>query len=618
VKNKTRIGTVTRRNILFAAALCFQSLWGAVRAPLLSAQQEISVTAEVSARRLTLQSSAQLTVTITGAQNADPLEFPEIEGFDAQYNGPSRRLSVVNGHYTASISFTYTLFPKKEGEFEIPPLNVKVDGRQFSTGPILMRVESSSSADAGPSFGPGESRGLEDRVRLELRLPYRDVYVNQLVPVTVRLYVAGVSLGDIQYPRFDETGYRTEAFSEPRRYDQVIDGTRYEVLEFNSVLYPTRTGEVKIGPAKLAGHILYRAENGGPRDRFDSLFDDPFFSGFFGVTQKRPVEITSETETLNVLDVPENGRPDNFSGAVGVFTFQADVSPRKVQAGDPLTLRMRISGDGNLAGVRLPEMAENGEFRTYSPIVTSEQGGRIIEQVIIPVKEEINLVPALEFHYFDPRDREFKVIRQGPFPVTVDPAPEGRAVFTSDPGAPPEFSEPDESYGKDIVYLKSRAGDLRKRGGAFYRHPLYFIYWVVLLVLGAGGAFLIKYRRRLEEDPAFAARISAPKAARQDLRNLQRLLDNGDPGEFYDSLFQTLQNYFSRKWQLPAGEISPAGLREHAFYRRMEKRSRMIVCELFELCESVRFSSRRRERQEMREDYRKVEALINESERRCK
>lgn len=613
-----RIGKITRRNVVFVAALCFQFLWGAARAPLLSARQEISVTAEVSARRLTLQSSAQLTVTVTGAQNADPVELPEIDGLDLQYRGPSRRVSVVNGHYTSSVSFMYTVFPEKEGEFQIPSLNVMVDGRRFSTEPISLRVEPSSPAGADPSAGSGEFSGLEDRVRLDLQIPDRDVYVNQRVPVTVRLYVAEVALNDLQYPRFDETGYRVEVFSEPRRYNQVIDGVRYEILEFQSVLYPTRTGELKIGPAKLAGYLLYRDENGGSRDHFGSLFDDPFFSGFFGGTQKRPIEVASGPEVLNVREVPESGRPDNFSGAVGRFTFQADASPREVQAGDPITLRMRVNGDGNLAGVRLPEMAEGDEFRTYSPVVTSDQGGRIVEQVIIPLQKEVKLIPALEFNYFDPQDRQFKVIRQGPFPVTVEPAPEGRAVFTSDPGAPPAFSEPDESYGEDIVYLKSRDGFLREKGKVFYRHPLYFIYWVILLALGAGGPWLIKRRQRLEEDPVFAARVSAPKTARQDLHKLQRLLDNGNPGEFYDSLFQTLQNYFSRKWQLPAGEISPASLQEHAFYRRLEARTRMIVQELFELCESVRFSSRRRERQDMREDYRKVEALIRESEKRCK
>lgn len=613
--NFLRILTVTRTRwatmrlgvlgllILSAGGIAVPSVaWG---------QSDISVTAEISSQKVDLQSSIQLMIKINGSQNTDPVELPTIDGFDVQYQGPSTQVSIVNGKYASSVAFNYILFPKATGHFQIPSFNVTVEGKTFRTNPIDLEVIANGSATAGSGQG---ALSLEDKIKMDIQLEADTVYVNQGVPVIVRLAVADVPLSGLDFPRFDEAGYRVSDMDQPKRTEQVINGIRYKIFEFRARIYPTRTGDLPIGPASVSANLVYRDQRSrSAGGRFGSLFDDSFFSGFFGGNQVRPITIQSASQTLHVRDVPQTGRPANYSGAVGHFQFDAQASPLNVQAGDPITVNMLIAGDGNLANVRFPEIsASPNDFRVYDPSVTSDPRGRLSEQVVIPLRADVKSLPALEFVYFDPTDEKFHTIRKGPFPLTVAPSANGQEVFTGPLAPLPQVQIP---VGEDIVYLKDQVGSLRMKGGAFYQRPWYVVILLLIFIFGGAGYFGIHFWQKFTEDPVLAARLRAYREARRSLKALHSLAKPEHSVAFYDGVFAVLQGYFANKWQMPVGDVCWSRLKEHERFGRLSASVQKELCDVFQVCEAVRFSGSGAKAGNPQADFLKIESLLRECER---
>src|SRR3989338_9206438 len=279
------------------------------------AQQDISFDAKVSANQVELGSFVQLNLRLAGAQNVVPPQLPPIDGFQTRYVGPSTNITIVNGQQSSSISFVYYLYPEKLGQFQIPPISIDIGGKTFSTDPIPLEVIQGREENSSENNHPSTS--LQDKIFLTLNIPKQEVYANEKIPLTIKLYVTGLKAKYEPLPQLTSEGFIIDQFSEPQPLEEVIGGIRYRVIEFNTFIYPVASGELTIGPAKLQTEVYYKSQRQhAPFGDMDSFFDDSFFNNFFDNYDTRPVTVQSADLRVKVLPLPEEGKPADFSVSV--------------------------------------------------------------------------------------------------------------------------------------------------------------------------------------------------------------------------------------------------------------------------------------------------------------
>lgn len=579
--------------------------------------QDIQFTAEVDQNTIALGTSAQLTLTVTGTQDVAEVQIPPVDGLDIRYLGPSTQISIVNGQYSSRKSWMYSVMPLKTGRFTIPSLSINVNGSAYTTEAVEIEVADASSAtgvtSAPPS--PGTNASLDDKIFLVLRLPKDKVYVNERLPVKILLFMSDLSVDDVRFPEFKQAGVDMDKFGQPRQYDQVINGRRYRIAEFDTNIYPTRAGEVTIGPVTLDCNLVMRSASA--RAPFGgSMFDDDFFKTFFDRYEKRPLTVRSGTSDLTVLPLPEENKPADFDGAVGQFSLDASVGPVEVNVGDPVTVKMQIGGEGNLRMVQPPAFTTADNFKVYDPQIKEENGFKKLEQVLIPESEQITEIPAVRFSYFEPVLRQYQTLTQGPFPVTVrkPKTDTGLKVVGPTVGGEAPVSAP-PVLGQDIVFIKEDPGTFYVIGERFYRGLAF--YCAVVLFLGLWGMLYGAYRRtrKMTTDVAYARRLLAPKEARRDLREARRLLPLEDTGKFYDALFRTLQKYLGNKLHLSAGTVTSETVQPKLTGRVAEKWLEEIR-QAFNECDAVRYAAPAGSSAESRaQSYARAKRIIDALER---
>jgi len=236
--------------------------------------QDVSVEATVDRATVELWEALQLTVTVNGAEKTDPPSAPDVDGMQIKYLGPSTRVSIVNGKYSRSVGFMYNVFPLKTGDFEIPPITLNIKEQNYVTSAVKVTVFGSGQSASTDSGQGGAASDLKEKIFLVMGTTKKDFYLQERIPLTVKLFVNGLSVKNISYPEFEHAGFVIENFQEPQRYQQTIDGVRFEVVDFKTAVYPTRTGDLSLGPARETCQIVFRRSKSrrSSFNRFDSVF----------------------------------------------------------------------------------------------------------------------------------------------------------------------------------------------------------------------------------------------------------------------------------------------------------------------------------------------------------
>jgi hypothetical protein len=586
---------------------------------------EVQVSAEVNNASVLLGDAVMLTISAEGSQDVSAPSLPTIDGFDAQYIGPSQRISIINGHYSASISHTYSLLALKVGQFEIPAIDVNAEGKVYKTQPIEISV-TDSPAPSTTSAEPQESasQSLKDKIFVVLKAAKEKAYLNSRVPIKVFLFVSDIAVRDIQFPQIETNGFTLSDFGQPRQYAQVVNGIRYEILEFDAFLYPTRTGSLSVGPAKINGNILLKSANSRASGRMGSIFEDDFFNDFFNRYEKRPMLLESTPLTLNVEELPAEGKPENFSDAVGHFDFDATVSPLEVKEGDPITVRMKISGDGNISSTQFPKFDNLTGFKTYEPTIKEQDGTKILEQVLIPTQTQIKEVPAVEFSYFDDEAGVYRRVVKGPFSIQVSQDPEkdlrpAQRVNAVTSDAIQSIEE--ETLGEDIVFIKETIGHISPQGKRLTGNISYWLFVWIILGVWAVSVYTFYHAHRMKTDVVFAKKLRAPRDAKKRLEETRKFLQNRQTEDFYGAILKTLQHYISGKFHVALGHALDADVMAAKLVFKDSNQKKKILLDIkaiVEECEMVRYAAASLDLERMKVTLQKVEQTIDFIERFAK
>lgn len=517
-----------------------------------AAQDDITVEMSVSKDVITLSEQVYLTVKVSGPQqNLPQPQLPNMAMFDAYSQGTSTNLTIANGRVESSLSYNYLLMPKKEGTFVIKPAAITFDHKRYESNEVTIKVVSSGTAtnyEKDEQAAPNDGRTRD--LFLTAEVDRKKAYVNEQLTLSIKFYHAVQLLSQPDYTPPQTTDFWADMLGDQKTYYEVVNGKRYKVIEITMALFPTRSGELQIGPAMI--EVQIPAPRQTRRTPF-SMFDDMFTQGQLATVRSRPVDIT-------VLPLPAEGKPENFSGTVGKYTLNVTPDKTTVDVNQPVTVTYKISGTGNIKTIAEPAIGDLKDFRVYratSDEKTSQVGGvvggtKIFEEVYIPKRAGQLTIPPVEFNYFNPATKQYSALASKPIMLNVKAVEGGEYV---DMPYNPVAGRVVEPNARDIRFIKTSFSDLAVKKPIIILRPYYFILNLIpVLIL---GVVWVSSRRRdkLQKDIGYARSLRAKKMAKKRLSAASKLTGANKPDKFYAEIRSALFSYVADKLN-----VSPHGM----------------------------------------------------------
>ncbi len=585
----------------------------------LSFGQNISFTASVDRTEVDLDGQITLTISVSGDVKSIPQpQLPSLDNFTVYSAGRSHNFSYVNGRISTSETFNYILVPRKTGKFTIGPARIKLDGKTYQTTPIEITVVSGKSSSPPPA--PSEQRKGKLRkpqlhgkdLFIETKVDKKRAYVNEQITLTFRFYQGVRLFNNPEYTPPSLTGFWSEDLPPKKQYYQVINGRQYYVQELKTALFPTSTGKLTIGPAELKCTVE-DIDRFFSRDPF-SVFDRDLLSLF---RQGKPQILRSEPIEIKVLPLPELGKPKNFTGTVGSYKLKVSVDKTRVEVGEPITLKAKISGTGNIKSVGKPTIPELSDFRTYSSGSSEKvskknyrvQGVKTYEEVLIPKKAGKYTLPPIEFSFFDPKARSYKTLKSEPILLTVLPPSQASPVEIA------QLSKQEIGrVAKDIRYIKLSSGEFEDQGDHLYKKPVFLLLQLIPLLAFAISWRYQKVKERLDSDIGYARRMRAHKSAKRRLKVAKRLISEQKSKEFYGEVAKALLQYVGDKLNLPAYGLTKDQIHSELEEKGFSPEKIDNLIKVLDFCDLARFSPSSSTEEEMKRFLDRAEKVIVELE----
>jgi BatD DUF11 like domain len=604
------------RSVAFCLwALAFFSIWTPV-----SLAQDVSVTAEVSPNPAGVDDEVTLTISVSGAGGGgERPQFPKISGLKL-VGGPSvsTQFQLVNGQASSSQSFTYVLLPEKEGIVKVPPIPVRVGAKSYQTEEITLRVvKESTSQDQRPRrrspFSVFDDMGLDEDSPLRDRTPRRaevltvaevdkrSVFVGEQITLTYKI-LTQLPISQVETKEIPSlNGFWVEEIEIPKNpsaNNRVINGKPYaEYVIKKQALFPTKDGILQIPSSTFA--LVVRTSSGG------------FFS--FG-TQEQVFRKTDPIP-IKVNPLPAEGRPANFSGAVGSFKLESAIDKTTAETGDAINLKVTLSGTGNLKTITEFALPELPGFRIYSSKSSDNlairndllQGSKSWEYVIIPQAPGKELIPDLKFPYFSPSAKQYREAQASRLEVAVL---KGKGVPLGEASQTAVLQQGIVKRGDDINYIKVGSGALRDRSRRLYESVWVYLGLVLPLLFNGGLLVYSNRQARLRQDATGFRSRRAGKIAEKRLAEAQKCLKNHQYTQFHSILESSITGYLSDKFNLPQIEITTQQIKRFMEERNLNSNLAEDISALLEECNFARYAPVQTERNNLEALYERARNAI--------
>lgn len=498
----------------------------------------------IEPKLISMLDRAILKVTYTDV-DGDAITIPQVDGLTIEYQGPSRSYRMVNFKTTSTVTHSYLVTPKKVGEFTIGPVTASFKGGEKELTTNLKVIQASEDEQATDISELMFSEIVSEREAPHVSEPFEltlQVFIRDGIQTTGGFNIIGGTPeqgldGEIEWKLINKG--RTER-----------EGTIFTVYTAKATVKTITAGTFSFQPQVQLNVVV-------PRQDRRSYPGDPFFGDLWGRQETRRIILDCNALEVKVRPVPMVGRPDTFTGGIGLFSFDASVGPDNVMAGEPVTIQMRIVGRGNLTQITPPHIPESDDYKLYEvrSVQTDQPNEVRFEQVLIPKSDAVTNIPAITFSYFNTQTSDFRTIEKGPFPITVAPMPQQTAQVIST--APTLMQQETQILGRDIVYLKPAPNKWTYQDDIpWYRTGLtrtLALVPIALLMLLSGIA---ARRNRLSNNVALARRQKAPGAARKQVQLAEQAIRKQDAAAYYEALWNALAEYFGHRLNLAPGEIS--------------------------------------------------------------
>ncbi|WP_279134710.1 BatD family protein [Parabacteroides johnsonii] len=496
------------------------------------------------------------------------IRVPEIPDFEVLI-GPSTSTNmstqIINGKMTTetSLTFTYILQPKKEGTFNIAPATIKVKGANYTSNALVIKVLPPDKAEEASAQGGGKASASSAVSKNDLfitaNISKKNVYEQEGFLITYKLYANPrkanvVGINQVKLPEFE--GFLTQDVELPQNRQLTLEnynGTNYGTIVIKqAVLFPQRSGKITIPSGSLDVAMRVQVQSQRPRSVFD-FFED---AGYVDVN--RTVSISPVS--IDVKPLP-SGKPTSFSGAVGNYSMTSSISSNNVKTDDAVTIKVTISGNGNIKLIKNPEVAFPNDFDVYDPKVevdiktttAGSSGTKTIEYMAIPRYAGDFEIPAVAFSYFDTKTGSYKTITSEPYKLHVE---QGKGGGTSPVVSNFSNKESVKYLGKDIRYLKVNDIHFVPNNELFFGSFMYYMCYLIPAILFV--VFFFIYRKQVKENSnlALVRTKKANKMAVRRLKNAGKLMKENKKEEFYDEVLRALWGYLSDKLSIPQANLT--------------------------------------------------------------
>jgi len=521
--------------------------------------QDGSFTASVDQSKVAAGEQFAYTLTLTGSdvngvRNLKPPDFGQF----VVIAGPNQSTNMqwVNGRVSASVTYSYVLYARQPGKYRIAPATIEYRGKTLTSESIPIEVTSGKAKPQSRNAQPGSGAGA-DNLFIRATVDKRRVRQGEQLTVTFKLYTRlSVSAYDLtKAPTFE--GFWSEDFEMPKQpslTNETVDGKQYRVAVIKkTALFATQAGTLTIAPLEVRCAVQVQDRRRGA-DQFDSFFNDPFFQQIQTVNY----DFKSNPISVTVDPLPANA-PTGFSGAVGAFSFSAALDKKSVKAGDPVTLRLMVSGTGNIRLATIPKPVLSPDIESYEPKITEEitrdggviRGKKTAEYLLIPRNVGQRSIDPMSFAYFDLNRKEFTVLRTPRFDLDIAPGKDFSSIASN-----LRSKEDVRLLGDDIRFLKLSPGTLQRTEETEATSVLVFVALIVppVLLVAAWG-----YRKRTERIAGDMPRLLFEAAGREAAKRLRRakaLLEQGNTEEYYAEILRALMQYLEHKLRISKASLS--------------------------------------------------------------
>lgn len=538
-----------------AVTLLLAVLTSAFTHTALAAAAAPSIDTTIEPAQISLGDSAQLTIMTSGSGSLS-VNLPVVAGLEFRVVGQSRRIEMINGATIESTSTIIRVTPDEVGVFTIPglsphspPLVLKVL-QAGGSGPSLTPSNPGSAALNSFLRGGSEANGIrlspDGSAYIRLEVPKREIYVGESVPAEIQVGMRNGFAASNSLPTLNTSDFTLNNLSlKPDQSGKAIDGKPFTVFTWHTLLAAIKPGTYSVS---FSAPFVVRIRSQPRSDSIiDDLLGDPFMQNLFGASVSKNITVASPETEFTVLPLPAQGRPADFGGAVGAFKITTDVSSTSNIAGDPLTLRMHVTGIGNFDRVESNMLTGDPQWKTYQPKATFNKtdtagyhGEKIFEQPLIASQAGEQTIPALSFSYFDPAARRYETVHSAPLRVRVAPSAADSAA-TLPPALASHAYVPaansTNGYRPDHTVTEARANSLVP----LYLRPAFLSIQSALAVFFAAAWAVLRRHERNARDMWLQRERLRQEALQGSQKQMAAAAAAGKAAEFFSAARTALQ-----------------------------------------------------------------------------
>ena len=544
----------------------------------------------------------RLTYTVN-TQNVSEFRAGDIPDELEVLIGPNRSMQssyqIINGHTSSSSSITYTyiVVPTKNGTFTIPAAHVIVDGKSIASNTLKITVSGNARSQANGS-GTTRQRQHDDEPEMrdagshisgsdlfiKVSANKKRVYEQEPVLLTYKVYTL-VSLTQLEGKMPDLKGFHTQEVDLPQQKSfkvETLNGRPYRTVTWSQyVMFPQLTGKLTIPSITFNGIVVQQNRNIDPFEAF--------FNGGSGYVEVKK-QIIAPSIDIQVDPLPQ--RPANFSGGVGKFSISAQLDKTEAKANDPISLRVIVSGVGNLKLIKQPQVEFPKDFDKYDAKITDKtkltangvEGSMIYDILAVPRHPGKFEIPPIEFVFFNTATQKYETVKSEGF--TLDVAKGSGSAKVSDFTGQEDL----QLLNKDIRHIKTGSSMQHSLDDFFFGSTGYWCSLIILAIIFI-SLFVIFRQRAIENANITKQRGKrANKVATKRLKKASRLMTENKPGEFYDEVLRALWGYVGDKLAIPVEQLSHDNISQRLTERQVDEGTINEFMGALDECEFERYA----------------------------
>lgn len=555
------------------------------------------LTAQASKTKVAVGETFQISFSINS--NGSSFKAPSLTDFDV-YSGPnqSTSMSFINGSMSQSITFSYVIAAKKEGKYTIGAASMNAAGTTVQSNPLTIEVlkgntiaqNQGNTNTPSQNSAPANSENIGDNLFVKTSVSKTKAYLGEQITVTHKVYTRYQLRGfqDIKFP--DYRGFWSQEAPGNQQIQVVnenIDGVNYQVGELKrTYVFAQRSGKLEIEPMDIEC-VVRKQSNKRPRDVFEQFFGGGYEDAVYAVKSK-PVQI-------EILPLPETNKPTDFSGAVGNYSFKAQLSKDKIKANDAINLTITLTGKGNIKLVDPLKINFPEDFETYDAKIKENisangggvSGSKTFDYLIIPRHGGDYKIDQINFSYFDPEKKQYVTLPSPEFNIQVEKGKDEDAtanVFN------PRSKEDVKILGNDIRYIKTNNIELKPKNNYFFGSGLFYTGIATPFLAFIGFLFVRKKSIENNKDIVSVKSRKATKMAKKRLVLAEKHLKENNKEQFYIEIFKALYGYISDKLNIPVAELNKEHISEKLKNSNVTDATTTELIAILDSCEYARYA----------------------------